>query len=137
MSVFYIFEASFKFLTLFKSKASIYRFKRISIPRSERISASRSIFKNSSKSKAYILKVKAKDVNLHELFSIIIKRNLAMSEYFICSFWILNHNSDIYIVNKIMQYRFINKRNCIDKFIITTEKEMLTIVSYESTTVNV
>ena len=67
MNVFHIFRISFKFSAFFRSK----------------ISVSRSTFKNSSKlkSKAHASRVKAKDIDLQETFSIIIKEGFAVSEY--------------------------------------------------------
>ena len=123
MNAFYIFKISFKFSTSFRSK----------------ISASRSASKNSSKSKSkvYASRVKAKNIDLHETFSIIIKEDFAVNRYSLRSFWILNYNLDIHIANDIMQHRFVKERDCIDEFTIETEKKLLTIVSYESITVNV
>ena len=36
-----------------------------------------------------------------------------------------------------MQHRFVKEHDCINEFTIATEKELLTIVSYESIIVNV
>ena len=70
ISAFHIFRAFFKFSALFRS----------------RVFASRSDFKNSSKSKTHASKVKAKNIDLHETFSIIIKKNFAINEYSLRSF---------------------------------------------------
>ena len=78
MSAFHIFRTSSKFSAFFRS----------------RVSASRSTFKSSSKSKTYALRIKAKDTDLHKAFPIIIKEGFAMNEYLLRSFWILNHDSD-------------------------------------------
>ena len=123
MSAFHIFRVSFKFSALFRWKISVFRF----------------AFKSSSKSKskAHVLKVKTKDTDLHKAFSIIIKEDFTMSEDSITSFWILNHDSDIHVINDIIQHRFVKERDYINEFIITTEKEMLTITSYESIIINV
>ena len=121
MNAFHIFRTSFKFSALFRSK----------------ISTSHPVSKSLSKSKTHASKVKTKDINLHETFPIIIKESFTVNEYSLRSFWILNHDLNIHIINDIMQYRFVKKRDCIDEFTITTERKLLTIVSYKSITVNV
>ena len=57
MSFIYL-KLSFKFLTSFKLKFFAFRF----------------AFKSSSKSKTYVSKVEVKDIGLHEVFSIILKK---------------------------------------------------------------
>ena len=77
----------------------------------------------------------SKDVNMHEFF--FIKSSFIIKEYSSRFSWILNHEFDIYVINDIMQHRFIKKRNCYDEFIIATKRKLLTIIIYEIIIINV
>ena len=128
-NVFYIINVFLKFLLSFQSKVFISRF--------EKVSTFCSIFRNSLKSKAHVSKIKVKNDNLYKTFSIIVERNFAINKYSLHSFRILNHDINIHIVNDIMQYRFVQKRDCIDKFIIAIKRTILITISYDLIIINI
>ena len=72
MNAFHIFKTSFKFSASFRSKVFV----------------SRSTFKSSSKSKSktYASRIQVKNIDLHKVFSIIIKENFMVNEYSLRSF---------------------------------------------------
>ena len=76
----------------------------------------------------FIVKIlKSIDDNDNDVFSVNAFTFYNSNEYYLRSFWIVNHDVEIHVVNETMKNRFIKDRDCIDEFMIVSNNESLSI----------
>ena len=75
----------------------------------------------------------SKDADVHEVFSV----RSVTEEYPLRFSWILDHDSDIHVVNDFMQHRFIKERDCTDGFTVAAGNGLLPIKAYERIQINI
>ena len=77
-----------------------------------------------------------KIVDVYDVFSVRTS-SFVIEEYSLRFSWILDHDSDIHVVNDCMQHRFIKERDCTDEFTVAAENELLSIRVYERIQINI
>ena len=78
----------------------------------------------------FIVKIlKSIDDNDNDVFSVSASTFYSNNEYYLRSFWIVDHDVEVHVANETMKNRFIKDRDCIDDSMILSNNESLSIES--------